>query len=263
MAVTAGDLLFAIGDIDGKYILEAGERLGLLREEGASSVKIEEADMKRKTIGKISKTALIAAVVAAALGITALAAVIFRTKVEPTDGLEGTWNSAGENHTVFFEDAKLYMVFDSSAPRHEYQFKANWLPSEPTNGAVGVFTEYLSNDGEGGVLPYVINSYNHTDIQGIRYCFDGKETLTKQDIWNGYERTEIVVNYTDTPHAFTIVNYLILFQPEDNYLIYIGGTDSMETLEKIADNLEIRLGGEITELYDAGSDIAWFDLGRG
>lgn len=261
--MTAGDLFFAIGDIDGKYILEAGERLGLLREEGASSVKTEEAVMNRKTIGKISKTALIAAVVAAALGITALAAVLFRTKVEPTDGLEGTWNSAGGNHVTYFENAKLYMTFDSAAPRHEYQFKANWLPSEPTVGALGAYTDYLSNDGEGAVLPYQINSYNRIDIQGIRYCFDGKETLTKQDMWNGYERTEIVVDYTDTPHSYTTVNYLILFQPEDNYLIYIGGTDSMETLEKIADNLEIRLGGEITELYDEGSDIAWFDLGRG
>ena len=261
--MTEIDLFRAIGDIDDQYIQEAGERLGLLNDAGASSTDFEEAVMNKKTIRIFSKTALIAAVVAAALGITALAAVIFCTKVESTDGLEGTWNSAGENHTVFFEDARLYMIFESSAPRHEYQFKANWLPSEPTVGVPDEYTDYLSNTGKGSVLPYEINSYNRTDIQGIRYCFNGKETLTKQDIWNGYERTEIVVDYTDSPLSFNTVNYLILFQPEDNYLVFIGGTDPMETLEKIADNLEIRLGDEITEFYDQGSYIAWFDLGRG
>ncbi len=259
--MTARDLLTAIGGIDPAYITEAGERLDLLNDTGSSSPIVwEEAVMNKKTIRKFSKTALIAAVVAAALCITALAAAVYRTKVQPTDGLEGTWS---KNHTVFFENAKLYMTFESDAPRHEYQFKANWLPSDPTVGAQGEYTDYLSNDGEGAILPYVINSYNRIDIQGIRYCFDGKETLIKQDMWNGYERTEIVVDYTDTPHSFTTVNYLILFQPEDNYLVYIGGTDSMETMEKIIENLEIKVGGELTELYDAGSDIAWFDLGRG
>ena len=262
--MTAEILLRAIGEIDPALVAEAGERLGLLTDEGVSSiVDYEETVMHRKTIRRFSKTALIAAALAAALAVTALAAAIFRTKVQTTDGLEGTWNSAGVNHTVYFQNAKLYMTFDSDAPRHEVLVKANWLPSEPTVGSLGVYTDYLSDDGEGPILPYTINTYNRIDIQGVRYCFDGRETLTKQDEWRNFERTEIEVDYSGTPHGYDRANYLILFQPEDNYLIYIGGTDAMETLEKIAENLEFRVGGEITELYDAGSDVAWFDLGRG
>lgn len=71
------------------------------------------------------------------------------------------------------------------------------------------------------------------------------------------------MDYTGTPYGYETANYLILFSPENNCLICIGGTDSMQTPEKIAENLEIKVGSEITELYDAGSDIAWFDLGRG
>ena len=71
------------------------------------------------------------------------------------------------------------------------------------------------------------------------------------------------MDYIGTPYGYETANYLILFSPGNNCLIYIGGTDSMQTLEKIAENLEIKVGSEITELYDAGSDIAWFDLGRG
>ena len=260
--MTAEDLMRIIGEIDAEYVSAAGERLGLLDDEGASPNLKEEA-MNGNIIRKLSKTALIAAVVAAALAVTALAIVVFRTKVQPADGLTGTWNAKDGNRTVFFENAKLYMTFDSDAPRHEVLIKANWLPSEPTVGSLGVYTDYLSDDGEGPILPYNINTYNRTDIQGIRYCFDGKETLVKQDEWKGFERTEIEVDYTGTPHGYEKANYLILFRPEDNYLIYIGGTDSMETLEKIAENLEIEVGEEITELYDAGTDIAWFDLGRG
>ena len=253
------ELFSALGGIGDDLVAAAGERMGYLRIDADSLADPEEVSMHTRKAKKISTTALIAAAAAVLLAISALAAV-YATSVRRTNGLEGVW---GGTPRVYMKNARTYVTFESDAPRHAYQFKANWLPSAPTVGAQGEYTDYLSNDGEGAILPYVINSYNRIDIQGIRYCFDGKETLIKQDMWNGYERTEIVVDYTDTPHSFTTVNYLILFQPEDNYLVYIGGTDSMETMEKIVENLEIKVGGELTEFYDAGSDIAWFDLGRG
>lgn len=253
-------LFSAVGGIGDDLIAGTGERLGLLdRTSSSVSAGIQEVKMDNRKVKSFSKTLVIAAAVTALLAATALAAVIFGTKVQPAEGVTGHWNG----HTVNFDDAKLYVTFESTAPRHEYQFKANWLPSTPTWGSAGVFTEYISNDGEGDVLPYQVNAYTHLDLQGVRYCFDGKETLVRQDTWKGYERTEVVLDYTGTHHSFKTANYLLLFQPEDNYLIYIAGTDSMKTLEKIADNLEIRLGDVITEPQEGGEDVAWFDLGRG
>ena len=250
-------LLSALGGIDDEFISAAGERLGCLR--AASSPEIEEVNMDTKKVRKLSKTALIAAVVAAALAVTALAAV-WATTVHKTNGLSGTW---GGGQRVDFRDARTYVTFDSKAPRHEYLFKANWLPSPPTYGDADGFVGYLADEGHGKILPYVINSYNRTDLQGIRYCFDGEAEIVRQDMWQGFERTELTIDYAGTPHSYDRGNYVLLFQPEDNYLVFIGGTDSMETLEKIAENLEIRVGGELTELYDFGSDIAMLDIGRG
>ena len=215
--------------------------------------------MDTKKVRRISKTALIAAVIAAALAISGLAAY-YATTVHKTDGLSGTW---GGNKRVYFEDARTYVTFESSAPRHEYLFKANWLPSPPTWGDAGQFVDYLADEGHGAVLPYEINTYNRTDLQGIRYCFDGEAEVVRQDMWKGFERTELVIDYTGTCHGYTKASYILLFQPEDNYLVFIGGTCPLEMLEKIAENLEIQLGPVIGELYDAGSDIAMLDIGRG
>ena len=253
-------LLSAMGDIGDDLIAAAGARLGLMTNDPSSSSSgTEEVIMDTKKVRRFSKTTLIAAVIAAALAISGLAAY-YATTVHKTNGLSGTWD---ENKRVYFEDARTYVTFESGAPRHEYLFKANWLPSPPTYGDAGQFVGYLADEGHGAVLPYEINSYNQTDLQGIRYCFDGEAEVVRQDMWNGFERTELVLDYTGTPHGYTKANYILLFQPEDNYLVFIGGTDSMETLGKIADNLEFRVGAVIEELYDYGSDIAMLDLGRG
>ena len=215
--------------------------------------------MDTKKAKRFSKTTLIAAVIAAAMAITALA-TYYATTVHRTDGLAGTW---GGNQRVYFEDARTYVTFESSAPRHEYLFKANWLPSPPSWGEAGEFTDYLADEGHGALLPYEINSYNRTDLQGIRYCFDGEAEVVRQDMWNGFERTELVIDYTGTHHSYTKAGYVLLCQPEDNYLVFIGGTSPIEMLEKIAENLEIQLGPVIETLYDSGSDIAMLDIGRG
>ena len=39
---------------------------------------------------------------------------------------------------------------------------------------------------------------------------------------------------------FSIVNYILMFDEEQGILAVVRGEDSMETLEKIAKNLEIR-----------------------
>ena len=250
-------LLSALGGIDDELIADAGRRLGCLR--ASSSPETEEVSMDTKKAKRFSKTTLIAAVIAAAMAITALA-TYYATTVHRTDGLAGTW---GGNRRVYFEDARTYVTFESSAPRHEYLFKANWLPSPPSWGEAGEFTDYLADEGHGALLPYEINSYNRTDLQGIRYCFDGEAEVVRQDMWNGFERTELVIDYTGTHHSYTKASYVLLFQPEDNYLVFIGGTSPIEILERIAENLEIRVGAELTELYDSGSDIAMLDIGRG
>ena len=140
------------------------------------------------------------------------------------------------------------------------------MPTEPTvneadeNG----YSWYLADEGEGAYMPYLINSYNRANINDIRYTLNGKAEVVLQDEWKGLERTEIAVDYSGNEYiTFPNANYIMLFDPADNWMIQIAGTSDMETLEKIADNLDIRVGPELTESYEDGFDIAWFDLGRG
>ena len=258
-------LLLALGGIGDDLILEAGEKLALLSApDGVLPVKNKEETMHSKKI-KATRILLIAAVVTALLAATALAAGLFGTKATPVEGGNGLSGSWGE-HTATFPDTEMYLTFESGNPRHEVYFKAGWLPTPATVNETDDegYSFYLADEGEGSVEPYCINSHNHVSINDIRFALNGKAEVVLQDEWNGLERTEITVDYSGVEYiSFPIANYIMLFDPADNWMIQIAGTSDMATLEKIAENLEIRVGPELTESYEEGFDIAWFDLGRG
>ena len=258
-------LILALGGVGDDLVLEAGEKLALLPGTGGVlPTENKEETMHSKKI-KTTRILLIVAVVTALLAATALAAGLFGTRATPVEGgngLSGTW---GE-HTATFPDTEMYLTFESDNPRHEVYFKAGWLPTPATVNETGEdgYSFYTADEGEGAYMPYLINSYNRANINDIRYTLNGKAEVVLQDEWKGLERTEITVDYSDNEYVtFPIANYIMLFDPEDNWMIQIAGTSDMAALEKIAENLEFRLGPQLTENYEEGFDIAWFDLGRG
>ena len=54
-----------------------------------------------------------------------------------------------------------------------------------------------------------------------------------------------------------------MFDPARGYLVQVSGTDSMETLEKIAENLEIRESDTPPFESPFSEEIGILDLGRG
>lgn len=54
-----------------------------------------------------------------------------------------------------------------------------------------------------------------------------------------------------------------MFDPERGYLVRASGTDSMETLEEIAKNLEIRESDTPPFESPFSEEIGMLDLGRG
>ena len=258
-------LLLALGGVGDDLILEAGEKLALLpAPNGVLPTENKEETMYGKKI-KTTRILLIAAAITALLAATALAAGLFSTKASPVEdgsGLSGSWNG----HTVTYPDTQMYLTFESGNPRHEVYFKAGWLPTPATVNETGDdgYSFYLADEGEGSVEPYCINSHNHVSINDIRFALNGKAEVVLQDEWNGLERTEITVDYSGVEYiSFPTANYIMLFDPADNWMLQIAGTSDMDVLEKIAENLEIRVGPELTENYEEGFDVAWFDLGRG
>ena len=73
---------------------------------------------------------------------------------------------------------------------------------------------------------------------------------------NGYEASQQDI----------LKNYLFLYEPEEQYLIFAGGSDSdfsFETLEKIAENMEIKVTSFPARPMREERSYLFLDLGRG
>ncbi len=93
-----------------------------------------------------------------------------------------------------------------------------------------------------------------------------------------YEALEIQIEYREmyqglyetngymAPEVEWVKNYLFLFEPEAQYLIFVGGSDKafpFETLEKIADNLEMKTTDLPAHAGWEEHSFLLLDLGRG
>ena len=162
--------------------------------------------------------------------------------------------------------AGLLLTF--TGPDESYnrpEFKANWLPSAATHRVYrGEWTDYLCNDGKGNIMPYLITATN-VNTGNSKGVLNGKTEIVKQENWDGWEITEIVSDYTESKNfcSWGTVNYIFMFDPERGYLVKVCGTDSMETLEEIAENLEIRESDTPPYEYPFSEEIGYLDLGRG
>ncbi len=243
------------------------------------------ARIKAKTLKKIGvqssrrrvrvRTLLLAAAIAAFFGSAACAIVRYNMDLqdvqdqdEVVSGHITEINKNGEvvnDKTLYFPDACLLLTF--TGPDESYnrpEFKANWLPSDPTHEVYrGEWTDYLCNDGKGNIMPYLITAKN-VDTGNDKGVLNGKAEVVKQETWDGWEITEIVSDYTESSFAsWEIVNYIFMFDPARGYLVKVCGTDSMETLEKIAENLEIRESDKPPYKHPYSETIGFLDLGRG
>ena len=244
------------------------------------------ARIKAKTLKKIGvqparrsvrvRTLLLAAAIAAFFGSAACAVVRYNMNFRDVQDQDEVFTArlveVNKNGDVVFEGTMPFpdagMILTFTGPEGGYnqpEFKANWLPSAATHRVYrGEWTDYLCNDGEGNIMPYLITAKN-VDTGNFTGVLNGKTEIVKQENRDGWEITEIVSDYTESSFAnWEIVNYIFMFDPARGYLVQISGTDSMETLEKIAENLEIResdMPPYENNYYPEHFGI--FDLGRG
>ena len=112
-------------------------------------------------------------------------------------------------------------------------------------------------------MPYLITATN-VNTGNSKGVLNGKTEIVKQENRDGWEITEIVSDYTESSFAnWEIVNYIFMVDPARGYLVQVSGTDSMETLEKIAENLEIRESDTPPFESPFSEEIGILDLGRG
>ncbi len=234
------------------------------------------AQKPHRTGKKTLRTLLLVAAIAALMSTAAYAVSGYVMNLRGTDGPErGKWVELAADGTVLneqkliFPDAGMVLSFEGPQEiRSTPEFRCWYLPSEATLGWTDGdgWSAYLSDNGEGRSIPYVI-AVGNVRPGNFRSVINGEVTLVKEDDWGEWHLTELTSDYTNcTQHwAYDRANFVLLFNAEKGWLVEITGTDELEVLEHIARELEIRDSGEMP--YYAGSGytegIGMIDPGRG
>ncbi len=242
-------------------------------------LNIDGRQVRRRNIVRI---ALIAAVIAALMTVTAFAAGLFtmeRHQVEKGEEVSGYWRFYDQEGELTEQQEWTYpeasIVFTFYGPEEEYnmpEFRFGWLPEE------GEHYEEQKSMSEGWMYSYGLMcqcdiipcqaGVMSVPVNGYRGVLNGEATVLKEEVWDCWDVTEIQVDYSNctTVRWPKPVNYIYMFDQERGYLAYVRGCDGMETLEKIARNMEIRESDTPNTSYGNPLDeiqIGIFDLGRG
>ena len=214
-----------------------------------------EQTKPRRMAKKSLRTLLLVATIAALMGTAAYAGNAFFMNIRRTDaGETGYWrelDAEGEllnEQKITFPDAGMVLSFEG--PQEIFntpEFRCWYLPSEATFGCTDEegWASYLSDNGDGPDIPYIISAGvvrpgNHKTI------INGEVSVVKEEDWGDWHVTELSSDYTHcTWHwVYDRANYVLLFNSEKGWLVQVTGTESLETLEHIARELEIRDSGE-------------------
>ena len=118
-------------------------------------------------------------------------------------------------------------------------------------------------------IPCQIFAYE-VDTRGRMSVLNAEPVTIEEEIWDRWKVTKVVADYSGTEWSslnkhLSIVNYILMFDEEQGILAIVQGEESMDTLEKIAQNLEIREtdtpappGNPLDEIQ-----IGMMDIGRG
>lgn len=261
--------------------------------------RIRAEQPPRKKHFKPSVLVAAAAVMTLLIG-TAVATTSALSGRELDDTAETVWfshvNKTDEYQRIHWPDAgyaiDLDIPEDAKSQENIVYYRLNWLPTElngepfPTQENTPVITDAegwtrfdvqtfmdlgaaYGYSEETNIIAYQVNvSTIQQHEYEMVYYLNGDTTLVKQDNWKGWNRMELTVDYStsDTFRWPQPVNYLLLYDPVENIFVNICGMMDLDTFEKIAENMEIKISDEPYEyaLPNAiGSPAGILDLGRG
>lgn len=261
-----------------------------------------ESAPSRRLRRRLGSTLLIAAVLISLFTITAYALGLFRVEpnaLTPEDAENGKWIfTDSEGNEMRWGDRCEHgfsFYFGGDQAPHKVEFRPGWLPQKPTFWYPGVdidkgspvwdpenvgWMEYLLDDRqreteffpEPGVhdvgIPYLVTvNYAFADHYLV---FNGACEIVKHETWGAYEvyeltcEKEIHLNpgVTDRENVISRENYVLLFSLEEGYMINVGGTLELESLEHIARELEVRATEESPSFFP-GSLVQQINIALG
>ena len=239
----------------------------------------------------ISKKALtlgLAAALLLALGVSAYAAGLFEMNVEPAteEDLElGVYLNQDEGGNWDYEagpqvpEEGLTFSLSTDDPVYRMEFRPGGLPAEPNHAyQVEAMGDVIMQEGKpwdpedwyssvsfdtgprgsNGDLGIRYQIYDANLRPGLRLTLLGDYQIVKTETWEDLSVTEVEMLYTEMRGQ---ENYVLLFSESQGFLIVVGGSEDLETLEHIARELEIRQTD--VPVIDTGSTQGMLNIGRG
>lgn len=236
-------LLEAMNGIDGETVLRTAALLE------------KREDKLRRRSGRVWRTILIAAVITSLLSVTAYAVSQFSMRGRPVrTGETFTWTY---NDTTREWPCKYVFEFEGPTECPEVEFRAGWAPTADYWGWLpenrdGWGTLYeakeIYNEELGVYMPACVIDvcYAPQFVNGgamILMDFTPNEIVEEE--WDGGVRalcfTAVAGHAIDREQTvFPTGSFVILFYPEQGWIIGVRGYDSMENIEHIARSLEVR-----------------------
>ncbi len=286
-------LFDAMNGIDEAFKTEALIRNGYLSgPETPEKEILEMIDSKQlKTMAKSSSkrvlTIALAACLILALAITAYAMGVFSLShrdPNPGETYSISWHDSESGRLVW---DKFNYVFEFDGPEEcaEVQFKEGWLPFAPnenvnawSTGEDGWRTKLVSEGAEGvdhtseNYQPYRVDLYYACQFENdgamILMYQTPEEILHEQ--WGDLE----VLKFHATQHFDAVEEYsapertldywyVLLFSPQDGYVVCVSGTSDMETVEHVARELKVEKTGNTVRAGDFENNCVFIDVGQG
>ena len=283
------DRLFdEMGGIRDAYILSAADLLSYEKEDKLMHLP------QTARVRKMTRAILIAAAITALLAATAFAAFFaFSYRVpEQSETFRISWveNPGGY---IEWSDAKLAVTFPDTAVSQKIEFRPGWLPFElPQRLDLSAPGDALTADSwftrltaeslcwqagpnyipeySGYTQPLEIKTYSMAEFNDggallMLYQTPGEiaeEHWDGQDVdvlrFCGSQVMEARPEF-DAPERNLKYNYAVLSNARSGWIVVVAGQLDMDTITRVAKNLEIRETGETAAYEDFPDHYAFFD----
>ena len=295
------DLFDAMGGIRDEYLDSAAALLDYSKEENNMNGSANKTKTGLRKTGRILLIAAVIACLFTATAFAAGLFSVSTRVPDPKETFQIHWDDS-ETGYLEWSDAKLVLTFPDVGESREIEVRPGWLPFElPSQLAGSSPWDHLSNEtwfqrfaseslcfpDESGNLPEMFQGISQPiliqlysmaqfrDDGAMLMLYQSPSDLTEEhwddmnvDVLSFHGRQHFDERYVEalgkTTEAYDIeYDYVLLSNAEAGWVIEVCGQLGMDTVRKVARNLEIRETGNVLTSDDFQNQFLFIDGGVG